>query len=62
MSIPLDRLYQYIESIAQEVREDNIVIYRFFPHGSKKVEDLQLLHKIKYWEFMELPHIICNDQ
>jgi hypothetical protein len=55
-------LYQYIESIAQEVREDNIVIYRFFPHGSKKVEDLQLLHKIKYWEFMELPHIICNDQ
>lgn len=62
MSIPLDRLYHYIESVAQDVYGDTI-IYHFYPHGSKKIDDLtcnsssttpsQLL--------MNLP-IYCNDQ
>jgi hypothetical protein len=43
MSIPLDRLYQYIESIAQDIRGDSVLIYRFWPHGSKKIEDLSFL-------------------
>ena len=41
MSIPLDRLYHYIESVAQEVYGDT-VIYRFYPHGSKKIEDISV--------------------
>lgn len=36
MSIPLDRLYHYLESIIS----DNIIIYRWTPHGSKKIDDL----------------------
>ena len=40
MSIPLDRLYHYIESIAKEIRGDDVLIYRFFPHGSKNINDL----------------------
>jgi len=63
MSIPLDRLYQYIENIAEDVRGDNVIIYRFFPHGSKKLADLTQLHydypRIKY---EVCPHIICHDQ
>jgi hypothetical protein len=33
MSIPLDRLYHYIENIAKEIRGDDVLIYRFYPHG-----------------------------
>jgi len=66
MSIPLDRLYHYIENIAKEVRSDDVIIYRFYPHGSKKIEDLTLLdpnyatYNWKQWQ--TLPVIHCNDQ
>lgn len=62
MSIPLDRLYHYIESIAQEVCKDNIVIYRFTPHGSKNIENLDLLKKYNWKEVASLPCLYCNDQ
>jgi hypothetical protein len=62
MSIPLDRLYHYIESIAQDIRKDNVVIYRFFPDGSKKQEDLKYLNDYDTEEEVLLPHIICHDQ
>ena len=62
MTIPLDRLYYYIESIAQDVRRDNVIIYRFFPHGSKKIEDLKQLTTLPMVEFYTQPHIYCNDQ
>jgi hypothetical protein len=62
MSIPLDRLYHYIESIAQEICESNVVIYRFYPHGSKKVEDLGYLRTQDWQEEAVIPHIYCNDQ
>ena len=38
MSIPLDNLYDWIDGVA-----DDILIYRFYPHGSKKIEDLNML-------------------
>ena len=44
MNIPLDRLYQYIENIAQEIRGDRVIIYRFWPHGSKKLKDFRSLY------------------
>ena len=68
MSIPLDRLYYYIDSIAEEVQDGPVVIYHFWPHGSKNIDnlvefvnpltsrpDLIAQRRIK-------PRIICNDQ
>jgi hypothetical protein len=62
MSIPLDRLYYYIESIAREVRESNVIIYHFYPHGSKKLEDLTYLRQDSWKTQSIAPHIYCNDQ
>jgi hypothetical protein len=43
MSVPLDRLYNYLYDI---VNHDNVVIYGFFPYGSRKISDLvQLANK-----------------
>jgi hypothetical protein len=67
MSIPLDRLYHYIENIAKKVRGDDVVIYRFYPHGSKKIEDLTQLsptycleYNWKQWQTFPIIH--CHDQ
>lgn len=64
MSIPLDRLYHYIEKIIEEKHGDNVVIYRFFPHGSKKFTDLTLLKTVPpTWKERRLqPQVFCNDQ
>jgi len=63
MSIPLDRLYHYIENIAKEIRGDDVIIYRFFPHGSKKIEDLQSESDNFTWVNKRvLPQIYCYDQ
>ena len=64
MSIPLDRLYNFLES----QNGCDIIIYRFLPHGSKKVEDLLPLHdyesnSLYSWaEQMTMPHMIYHDQ
>jgi hypothetical protein len=64
MSIPLDRLYHYIQYVAEQVREDNVLIYRFFPHGSKNIKDLTPLDlSMEYFpKNASKPQIICNDQ
>jgi hypothetical protein len=63
MSIPLDRLYHYIESVAQEITSDNVIIYRFFPHGSKKIEDLNMLNKLQNPnDGLTKIQLICHDQ
>jgi len=41
MSIPLDRLYNFLQDIAS--RNDHVIIYRFYPHGSRKISDLTQL-------------------
>jgi hypothetical protein len=61
MSIPLDRLYHYIEDIANDVYGD-VVIYRFWPHGSKKLEDFSPLHTFDWATEITLPHLLCYDQ
>jgi hypothetical protein len=61
MSIPLDRLYNYLD----DLNNCDILIYRFFPHGSKKLEDLTLLQPYNHcgpFEFAILPNMICHDQ
>jgi hypothetical protein len=61
MSIPLDRLYHYIEDIANDVY-DNVIIYRFWPHGSKKLDNLLYLGNVNWIKFMTSLQIFCNDQ
>lgn len=69
MSIPLDRLYHYLRS---QINED-IIIYRWFPHGSKKIDDLgpidskffigsDLTPNITEFQRHLLPIMICHDQ
>ena len=62
MSIPLDRLYHFIDNIAQHIFKDRVIIYRFYPHGSKNVDDLHQL--IDYtWEDRQIyPSVYCHDQ
>lgn len=62
MSIPLDRLYHFIEDIAKEIFNGGIVIYRFFPHGSKKIKDLKPFKEISFLVRQLEPEIYCNDQ
>jgi hypothetical protein len=71
MSIPLDRLYYYIDSIAEEVRGGPVIIYHFWPHGSKNVDNLvEFVNPLTSVavgtsvteEHRMQPRIICNDQ
>jgi len=62
MSIPIDRLYQYIENIVEQIYQDPVVIYRFFPHGSKKLEDLQTVYWLSLSDMITRLPIYCNDQ
>lgn len=64
MNIPLDRLYHYINDIAEEIYGDRVIIYRFWPHGSKNISDLNTLRQLKsHWlEVASSPLMWCNDQ
>jgi len=62
MSIPLDRLYHYIEHIAKEICGNTLLIYRFYPHGSKKLENLKLINPCSWQDTNLMPVIHCNDQ
>ena len=61
MSIPLDRLYHYINTIVTQINND-IIIYRFWPHGSKKIENLNPLNNYESFDVHSKLHIICHDQ
>jgi hypothetical protein len=62
MSIPLDRLYHFIDNIAKEIA-DNILIYRFYPHGSKKLENLEEIHNgVTFEKRAKSILLICHDQ
>ena len=59
MSIPLDRLYNFLHGLV----DHDITIYRFWPHGSKKLEDLTLLKPITNWvKEINSPYMIFHDQ
>ena len=69
MSIPLDSLYHYIQSVAEKIRSDRVIIYRFYPHGSKNINDLNNLKDFnseddsKEWLNKAIcPSLWCNDQ
>jgi hypothetical protein len=65
MSIPLDQLYHYISTLSQSVFGNDVAVYRFYPHGSKNIQDLSLLaaSKTNFYQWLNLsPEIFCNDQ
>jgi hypothetical protein len=58
MSVPLDRLYNHLDGLCNH----DIVIYRFSPHGSKKLADLDELSHYKWQEIISKPGAIFHDQ
>jgi hypothetical protein len=62
MTVPLDRLYNYIERIAEEIHSDHVVIYRFYPHGSKNLADWSNLRDYDFKTFMLNAKVFCADQ
>ena len=63
MNIPLDRLYHFIDSVASKIYRNPLVIYRFWPHGSKNIEDLNTLITSSDWYTQSTKlQIWCNDQ
>jgi hypothetical protein len=61
MSVPLDQLYNFLDGISGH----NLLIYRWYPHGSRKLEHLLSLKdyaaKGKVYSATH-PIIICHDQ
>lgn len=63
MSIPLDNLYHYVEQICQKIWQGRVIIYRFYPHGSKDLKYLEFLESTPGLEDTILcPAVFCNDQ
>lgn len=61
MFIPLENLYGWISSLSQD-----IVIYRFFPHGSKNLNNIAPVddssRQKTSWEILRMPVMLCHDQ
>ena len=61
MSVPLDRLYNYLDSLCNH----DLLIYRFSPHGSKNMSDLQPLvayNPMDWRQCLTTPGVIVHDQ
>ena len=58
MSVPLDRLYHYLGDVVNH----DLLIYRWSPHGSRKLEDLVPLKNYSTSAWVNFPQIICHDQ
>lgn len=62
MSIPLDQLYHYIQSVATEIHKDHVTVFFFHPHGSRDINNLTTLQELSEYEIYLCPEIYCNDQ
>jgi len=58
MSVPLDRLYHYLGDIVNH----DLLIYRWLPHGSRKLEDLDQLMNYPEAKWYHSPIAIFHDQ
>ena len=61
MSVPLDRLYNFLHDVCNH---HELIIYRFFPHGSKKITDLMPIMPTQN-VIIKNPnpfYMICHDQ
>ena len=68
MSVPLDRLYNFLHDVCNH---HDLVIYGFFPHGSRKITDITPLGKSndlsdtyleKYQNLISRKNIFVHDQ
>ena len=62
MTVPLDRLYNFLYDVCNR---DDLIIYGFSPHGSKKLEGLSLLkdpNQTSWISRMTMPAFIFHDQ
>ena len=57
MNIPLDYLYHWVQGIIPVP----VVIYRFYPHGSKNIFDLTLLTPLIGEHYVDIP-VVAHDQ
>jgi uncharacterized coiled-coil protein SlyX len=57
MNIPLDYLYHWVQSIIPVP----VVIYRFYPHGSKNIFDLTPLTPLIGGHYVDIP-VVVHDQ
>ena len=58
MFIPVDQLHQYFDDLI----DHDLIIYRFWPHGSKNIENLQPSLAYPLDQVTTLPIVICHDQ
>ena len=58
MSVPLDNLYHWVESLLP----DPAVLYVFRPHGSKNISDVDMSRNYESLEKWKLPGILMHDQ
>ena len=60
MSVPLDRLYNFLQDICNQ----DVLIYRFLPHGSRKIDDCKPLSNLDFDDLEKNPkvHMVCHDQ
>jgi hypothetical protein len=58
MSVPLDRLYHYLDDCVNH----DLLIYRWAPHGSRKLDDLKKVREYTQLQCFDLPQMICHDQ
>ena len=58
MSVPLDRLYHYLGDCVNH----DLIIYRWAPHGSRKLEDLSPLTKDLEQDWYNRPMMLFHDQ
>jgi hypothetical protein len=62
MSIPLNRLYHFVDQTACEIFGEPVLIYRFWPNGSKNINDLLPLYDYGWATCRCGPALWCNDQ
>ncbi len=58
MTVPLDRLYNFLDDVVN----DDIVIYRWSLHGSKLLDNIEMLKAYKKFDLFTTPIMLCHDQ
>ena len=58
MSVPLDRLYHYLGDCVNH----DLIIYRWTPHGSRKLEELTQLTNYPQHQLEKNPLVVFHDQ
>lgn len=58
MSVPLDRLYSFLHDHCDQ----DVIIYRWYPHGSRKPEDCTPLNPMEFFNYLCNLPMICHDQ